>query len=293
MSLREVFEMIAPRVRPAGADRSSAGAEGRHARHLRGYVAGAGGSRVCAVGRPRRGSARDVRAGWKRFGNDETLLCDRWLLVVAVVGRWRRARPSRSQVPPGTAEADKFLFERGQEEFKERNWLRAREYFRQIVDNYPQSPFRPDAKLAVGDTYIGEDTTESLLLAANEFREFLTFYPDQRARRLRAVPARVRLLASRCSRPTAIRRATRDAIKELQVFLDRYPNSPMMPDARKLMREAKDRLSEASYRVGCNYYRIKWYLGAIDRFREVLEERPRIHPPRRGLLPSGRIAAVG
>ena len=36
--------------------------------------------------------------------------------------------------------------------------------------------------------------------------------------------------------------ATRDTIKELQVFLDRYPNSTLMPDARKLMREAKDRL---------------------------------------------------
>ena len=40
--------------------------------------------------------------------------------------------------------------------------------------------------------------------------------------------------------------ATRDMVKELQVFLDRYPNSPLMPEAHKLMREAKDRLSEAS-----------------------------------------------
>jgi len=44
------------------------------------------------------------------------------------------------------------------------------DYYRQIVDNYPQSIFRPDAKLAVGDTFIGEDTTESLILAQNEFR---------------------------------------------------------------------------------------------------------------------------
>ena len=37
-----------PRVRPAGTDRPSTGAEGRHARHLRGYVASAGRSRVSA-----------------------------------------------------------------------------------------------------------------------------------------------------------------------------------------------------------------------------------------------------
>ena len=180
---------------------------------------------------------------------------------------------TRSQIPPGTAEADKFLFTRAEEEFKERNWLRAREYYRQIVDNYPQSPFRPDAKLGVGDTFIGEDTTESLILAENEFREFLTFYPTSQ----RADYAQYRLAFAYSEQMLAADRdqsATRDVIKELQVFLDRYPNSRLMPEARKLMRDAKDRLSESSYRIGYTYYRMKWYVGAIDRFKEVLEQDP-------------------
>jgi outer membrane protein assembly factor BamD len=193
-----------------------------------------------------------------------------WLAAVAAVSG---CAADRSTVPPGTVEADKFLFDRGQEELKERNWLRAREYFRQIVDNYPQSPFRPDAKLAVGDTYIGEDTTESLLLGVNEFREFLTFYPTNQ----RADYAQFRLGYAYSQQMLSADRdqtATRDTIKELQVFLDRYPNSSLAPDARKLMREARDRLSEASHRVGMTYFRMKWYPGAIDRFREVLKMDP-------------------
>ena len=71
--------------------------------------------------------------------------------------------------------------------------------------------------------------------------------------------------------------ATRDAIKEIEVFLQRYPNSALMPDARKIEREAKDRLSDAGYRVGYYYFRQKWYPGAIDRFREVLSRRPGVH----------------
>jgi outer membrane protein assembly factor BamD len=179
----------------------------------------------------------------------------------------------RSQVPPGTVEADKFLFDRGQEELKERNWVRSREFFRQIVDNYPQSPFRPDAKLAVGDTYIGEDTTESLILAVNEFREFLTFYPTNP----RADYAQFRLAtayAEQMLSPDRDQTPTRDTIKELQVFVDRYPNSPLMPDVRKLMRDARDRLSASSHRVGMTYFRMRWYPGAIDRFREVLTTDP-------------------
>jgi outer membrane protein assembly factor BamD len=179
----------------------------------------------------------------------------------------------RSQIPPGTAAADEFLFKRGQEELKERNWIAAREYFRQIVDNYPQSPFRPEAKLAVGDSYIGEDTTESLLLAANEFREFLTFYPTN----ARADYAQFRLAyayAEQMVAPDRDQSATRDVVKELQVFMERYPNSALMPEASKLMRDAKDRLSEASFLVGRHYFRVRWYPGAIDRFREVLTNDP-------------------
>ena len=180
---------------------------------------------------------------------------------------------SRSQVPPGTVDADKFLFDRGQQELKERNWLRAREFFRQIVDNYPQSPFRPDAKLAVGDTYIGEDTTESLLLGINEFREFLTFFPTNP----RADYAQYRLAyaySQQMLSPDRDQTATRDTVRELQVFIDRFPNSPMIGEARKLMREAKDRLSEHSFRVGQTYFRMQVWVGAIGRFREILKNDP-------------------
>ena len=179
----------------------------------------------------------------------------------------------RAAVPPASAQADQFLFERGSAALKERKWVQAREYFRQIVDNYPQSPYRPDAKLAVGDTYIGEHSTEALMLGANEFREFLTFYPTS----ARADYAQYRLatsLAEQMLAPERDQTTTREVVKEMQVFIDRYPNSPLMPEARTLMRKAKDRLSEASYRVGFYYYRSKWYPGAIDRFKEVLAADP-------------------
>ncbi|MEZ5290250.1 MAG: outer membrane protein assembly factor BamD [Vicinamibacterales bacterium] len=201
-----------------------------------------------------------TRAGWRAL--TLALAC-----AVAACGGERAA------LPPGSAQADQFLFERGSEALKEKKWLPAREYFRQIVDNYPQSPYRPDAKLAVGDTYIGEHTTESLMLAVNEFREFQTFYPTNP----RADYAQYRLayaVAEQMLAPERDQTNTKEAIKELQVFLDRYPNSPLMPEAQALMRRAKDRLSEAGYRVGFYYFRAHYYPGAIDRFKEVLKEDP-------------------
>src|SRR5256885_14472173 len=103
----------------------------------------------------------------------------RWRAVMVIAILLAAAACGKKQLgpPPGTAQPDRFLFERGNEALMKQQWMNARTYFQQIVDNYPQSPFRPDAKLGMGDTYLGEGSAESAVLAANEFREFLQFYP--------------------------------------------------------------------------------------------------------------------
>ena len=207
------------------------------------------------------------------FGSSGFRIGLRTAAVVVVLALAGGCAGKSEAVNPGTADADKFLFDRGTASAKDRKWIDAREYFRNLVDNYPQSPYRPDAKLALGDTYIGEDSTESLLLAANEFREFLTFYPTHP----RADYAQLQLARSFTEQMLAPERdqsATKDAIKEIEIFLQRFPNSTLMPEARKMEREARDRLSEASYRVGFFYYRIKYCPGAVDRFEEVLQTDP-------------------
>ena len=72
--------------------------------------------------------------------------------------------------PTGTPEPDRFLFERGTAELDNKDWFTSREYFRQLVDSYPQSPFRGDAKLGIGDTHLGEGTTEGYVMAINEYK---------------------------------------------------------------------------------------------------------------------------
>jgi outer membrane protein assembly factor BamD len=179
----------------------------------------------------------------------------------------------KSAVPANTANPDRFLFDRGTEAIKEEKWLNAREYFRQVVDNYPQSPVRPDAKLGVGDSFLGEKSAESLVLAANEYREFLTFYP----RHDRADYAQYKLAMSHFLQMRAAQRdqtETVNALHEFQGFFDRFPNSPLTPEVRGKWREARNRLSEAEFLVGYHYFRIGWYPGAIPRFRGVLKDDP-------------------
>jgi outer membrane protein assembly factor BamD len=179
----------------------------------------------------------------------------------------------KKNVIPPNVQPDRYLMDRANEAVMKEQWMRAREYFRQIVDNYPQSALRPDAKLGIGDTYLNEGGTENLVLGENEYREFLTFYPTH----TRADYAQYHLALSHYKQMRAPQRdqtETKEAVKEFQTFFDRFPNSPLAPEVREKFREARDRLSEASFLVGKHYFTVKWYPGAVDRFKEVLRDDP-------------------
>jgi len=175
--------------------------------------------------------------------------------------------------PPGNSAPDQFLFQRANDAVKRQRWLDARKYFQQIVDNYPQSTLRPDSKLGVGDSYLNEGGEANIVLAENEFREFLQFYPTN----MRADYAQYKLAMTHYKRMRAPERdqtETAASVREFEAFFDRYPNSMLTPEVREKWREARSRLSEASYKVGFYYYRVKWWTGAIDRFKQVLREDP-------------------
>jgi outer membrane protein assembly factor BamD len=192
------------------------------------------------------------------------------LLAVTAAGCHHR---TETLTPQGLLEADKYLYERGQELLARKKWYQAREHFRKIVENYPQSSYRPDAKLGLGDTYIGENSTESLILAQNEFKEFLTFYPTHE----RADYAQFRLGYShyrQLQAPDRDQTETRDTVLEWETFMTRYPSSRLKGEVAPLLRKAKDRLGDAEYKVGSFYWKVKWYPGAIERFKELLTTDP-------------------
>ena len=180
---------------------------------------------------------------------------------------------NKDVIPQNVANPDRFLFDRGDAALKERNWIEAREFYRQVFDNYPQSPFRPDAKLGIADTYLGEKSAESLVLADSEYREFLTYYP----RHARADYAQYKLAMTYFQQmrgPDRDQTATREALTEFQVFFDRFPDSKLLPEVRKNWRIARDRLSDSELEVGETYVRMGVLRGAATRLQGLLKEDP-------------------
>ena len=198
-------------------------------------------------------------------------------LVIAAVGLASAVACGGSKGPrmpaAGERDADKFLFDRGAEALTEKHWLEAREYFRRLVDTYPNSQYRAEAKLGVGDSYLGENRADSYILAANEFREFLRFFPLDR----RADYAQYRLAIAHSKQmlgPERDQTATLDTLREIETFIKAYPNSALLPEVQKLRRQTRDRLSDAEYRVGVFYFRNKVYSGAMTRLTSVIDNDP-------------------
>jgi outer membrane protein assembly factor BamD len=111
------------------------------------------------------------------------------------------------------------------------------------------------------------------VLAINEYREFLSFFPTNP----RADYAQFKLAMAhfaQMAKPGRDQTETHEALKEFEVLFEKYPNSPLITEARAKDREAKDRLGKSEYLVGLTYYRLKWYPGTIARLQALLKTDP-------------------
>jgi outer membrane protein assembly factor BamD len=206
-----------------------------------------------------------------RFLRGRTLV-GRLLLIVTVLILASACRAKKVALK-NPADADRYLFQQGTASIEQKRWMKAREYYRRIVDDFPQSRYRPDAKLGLADTYLGEGSVEALVLGANEYREFMTYYPTHE----RADYAQYKLglcFHQQMLAPQRDQTQTKSAIKEFEAFVERFPKSQYLGEVRQKLQASRDRLSDADYEVGYFYYRAKWYPGAITRFRDLLKDNP-------------------
>jgi outer membrane protein assembly factor BamD len=192
----------------------------------------------------------------------------------AVLGSMAACGGSNVKMPSaGSQNADKYLFDQGTDAMTHKRWIQAREYFKRLVDTYPQSPYRQDAKLAVGDSYLNEGHSDSVVLAANEYREFLTYFPLAP----RADYAQYHLALSEMKQvygPERDQTPTKDAIRELDTFVKTYPSSTYLPQVLQSLRQMHDIQSENDYLVGLQYFHIRAYAGALSRFQAILARDP-------------------
>ena len=170
--------------------------------------------------------------------------------------------------------SDEIVWAAGQKAVEKKDWESARQYFRRLIDAFPQSEHQPDARIALADSYFEEGGTASYVLAVSSYREFLTLYPQHP----RSDYAQFRAGESyfkQKNTPDRDQTATEQALEEYQRLLDLYPQSSWVEPAREKIRECRQTLARSHHMVGYFYQKTrKSWRSAIGRYETILSDYP-------------------
>jgi outer membrane protein assembly factor BamD len=173
-----------------------------------------------------------------------------------------------------TSNSDQTIWDAGQKALQKKDWISARQHFRRIIDGFPQSPHAAEARLAVGETYVGEGGSTNDLLAVGAYREFLTLYPSHPKSDYAQFQVGEAYFRRR-NGPDRDQTDTREAVAEFQRLLDLYPQSSYAEQARARITEARQSLARAEFLAGYFYQRTRELCRAsIARYEVVLKEYP-------------------
>ncbi len=190
------------------------------------------------------------------------------MLVLALPGC--AAKKSRSSAKP-----DKALYEQALKLMEKGNYFKARGKLEEIVSSGNQDPELADeVQLAMADTYFGKRGLLNLTDAMSRYSTFLTFYPTHE----KADYAQYRLAMCHLKQvysPDRDQHETFTALAEFRKVLVLYPDSPYVDLAGEKINECLELLADHDYKVGKFYHRKAAYLGAVDRFMDILDDFPR------------------
>jgi outer membrane protein assembly factor BamD len=170
--------------------------------------------------------------------------------------------------------SDQIVWEAGEKAAAKKDWESARQYFKRLVDAFPQSEHQPDARIALADTYYEQGGTANYVLAVSSYREFLTLYPQHPRSDYAQFRAGESYFKQRNS-PDRDQTATQQALEEYQRLLDVYPQSSLVEQARERIRTCRQELARSNYMVGYFYQRTRQaWRSAIGRYELILSEYP-------------------
>jgi outer membrane protein assembly factor BamD len=170
--------------------------------------------------------------------------------------------------------SDEVVWAAAQEAVENRDWASARQYFRRIIDAFPQSQYQARSRIGLADTYKEQGGAGNYILAVSAYREFLTLYPsapEAAYAQYQSAEAYFKQINS----PDRDQTATVQALDEFQRLLDVYPNSEYVEVARERIQECRQTLARSAFDVGYFYQRSrKAWRAAIGRYEQVLRDYP-------------------
>jgi outer membrane protein assembly factor BamD len=161
-------------------------------------------------------------------------------------------------------------YKKGMEQFEKENYDKALRYFQGVLRYGRGNEWGADAQFQLAMTQLKK---EKYLVAANEFRRFTQLYRTN-PMVPRAEYERARAYYARSPNYQLTQTDTRKAIELFQLFIDRYPDHELVPDARKKIDELRAKLAHKEYDAAKLYERRDMWRAATTSYEEVFDEYP-------------------
>ncbi len=172
-----------------------------------------------------------------------------------------------------SAEPDKVLYMRAIEDVQHKKFTEARLDFQTLINTYPDSEYLAKAKLGVADSFYKEGGTSNLTQAVDEYKNFIVFFPflDEAAYAQMQVGMAHYRMMEKADRDNDQAEA---ADQEFRIFLQKYPQNPLVPKAKQYLRNVQEVLADGDFRVARFYYLKQDYRASAARLVEVSDRYP-------------------
>jgi outer membrane protein assembly factor BamD len=190
-------------------------------------------------------------------------------LLAGCLGKKNAAAPAVGT----SAEPDKVLYEKANNDLKHGRYTTGRLALETLINTYPDSEYLAKAKLAIGDSYYKEGGTAGLKQSIVEYQDFRTFFPflDESAyAQMQIAMAHYRQM----EKPDRDHTEAVQAEAEFQTFLEKYPSSPLVPQAEQDLRNVQEVLAEGNFRVANFYYLRGAFRASGARLMELTDRYP-------------------
>ncbi len=180
----------------------------------------------------------------------------------------RNAAKAQAEVMP----VDK-LWAKGQAAMKKHHYATSRKYFDQISLREDAGEYKDKAAIATADSYRLEHNVASYAEAISRYQTYLAFHPT----RPEAAYCQYEIAECYLDEVETPDRDITPASRAQESFrnvIENYPNSTYVADSKKKLQRVSDILAAHEIKVGDFYLKDKDYLGAIARYRTVLDKFP-------------------
>jgi outer membrane protein assembly factor BamD len=194
------------------------------------------------------------------------------ILCLILIAIGPACKKKELQIDPEIASSDEALFRAG-EPFIKKDPEKARLYFRQVIDSFPQSFYAQRAKLAIADSYFNQGDEGSMILAASEYRDFITNFPLSPS----APYAQLQIALSffkKTLKPGRDQTKTEQALLEFRRLITDYPLSDESKEAREKVKICEESLAAHTLSIGRLYFKRRAYLATVGRLKEILSKYP-------------------